>query len=57
MYSSDCLIVNLKKKKMQKIFLLSFFVRMITETIYEKSVDICVFVKKKKNEKGTFKET
>lgn len=43
---------------MQKIFLLSFFVRMITETIYEKSVDICVFVKKKKkNEKGTFKET
>lgn len=29
---------------------------MITETIYEKSVDICVFVKKK-NEKGTFKET
>lgn len=37
------------------MLLLSFFMRMITEAIYEKSVDICVFVKK--FEKGTFKET
>lgn len=29
------------------MFLLRFIMRMITETIYEKSVDICVFVKKK----------